>query len=136
MSLKVKEYESRISRIEAKLFSVPCKLVMDDYYGRRGSTWVSPTFFSGPKVYKMCLAIHNNSGRDGKYLQIFVHLRKGEYDDQLNWPFQGRVKVQIMNWDGNNITNSVIFDDDAIERGAANRVTRKDGKSLGWYSLK
>ena len=33
MTLKCEEYESRIARLEAKLFCPPCNLIMDDYYG-------------------------------------------------------------------------------------------------------
>ena len=134
MSSKIEEYESRISRLEAEMFCPPCKLVMDDYYGRTGTVWLSLPFFSSPDGYKMCLAVHNNTGRDGKYLTIFVHLRKGNYDSQLYWPFQGRVKIEIMNWDGNNMTNCVIFDQEAFAQGAADRVTHTDGKGIGWYN--
>ena len=44
----------------------------------------------------------------GKYLRIAVHIQRGEFDNQLQWPFKGKVTVQaynstIKNW-SNNLT--------------------------------
>ena len=38
----------------------------------------------------------------GTHLSLCVHLLKGEYDDQLQWPFNANITVQLLNWSGDN----------------------------------
>lgn len=64
------------------------------------SEQISKPFYShGDQGYKFALFVYPN-GRDnysGKSVSVFVHLMKGEYDSQLNWPFRGTIVVQILN---------------------------------------
>ena len=63
----------------------------------------SPPFLTHNRGYKMCLKVYCN-GNDqskGKWLSIYAYLMKGEYDDFLEWPFNGRVTVEIRNLTGN-----------------------------------
>ena len=50
------------------------------------------------------LMVNANGGGSGKgtHLSLFVHLLKGEYDDQLQWPFNANITVQLLNWSGDN----------------------------------
>ena len=64
-------------------------------------------FYSFPKGYKFSITIYPNGTRKcrGTHLSIYVGLLRGEYDDQLQWPFQGAVFVELYNcvtnsWDG------------------------------------
>ena len=44
-------------------------------------------------------AVHTNrwaEGRD-KCIAVYVHLMQGEFDDKLEWFFQGDVHVQLLN---------------------------------------
>ena len=43
----------------------------------------------------------DGSGR-GTHLSLYVFLLKGEYDDQLQWPFNANITVQLLNWSGDN----------------------------------
>ena len=54
------------------------------------------SFFSHPGGYKMVLTIQPNERRD-THVSISVHLVPGEFDDQLRWPFNGRITVQAYN---------------------------------------
>ena len=58
----------------------------------------SPAFYTSFPGYKMYLRINLN-GVDsgvGKYIALFVHMMQGDYDDDLEWPFTGRITVTIL----------------------------------------
>ena len=60
--------------------------------------WYSPGFYTSPGGYKMCLNIVAN-GNDGKgtHVSCFIFLMSGEYDNILEWPFQGEVTIELLN---------------------------------------
>ena len=45
----------------------------------------------------MCLSVFANGVGKGKDtdVSVFANLMRGEYDDHLNWPFLGKVVVQL-----------------------------------------
>ena len=51
--------------------------------------WYSPPFYTHHEGYKMCVRIYTNSysKRKGEYTSVCIHLMKGEFDDELKWPF-------------------------------------------------
>ena len=61
--------------------------------------WYSSPFYTHPFGYKMCLGVDANGWGDGKgtHVSVFVYLMKGEFDDDLKWPFQGSVILQLCN---------------------------------------
>ena len=64
------------------------------------SRWYSLPFYSRDKGYKLQLKVVANGSGSGKetHLSLFVYLLKGEYDDQLQWPFNANITVQLLNW--------------------------------------
>ena len=51
----------------------------------------------------MLRVVVNGSGSGkGTHLSLYVNLLKGEYDDQLQWPFNATITVQLLNWSGDN----------------------------------
>ena len=66
------------------------------HYRMNSYMFKGDSFFSHPGGYKMVLTIQpNGSGeRRGTHVSISVHLVPGEFDDQLHWPFNGRITVQ------------------------------------------
>ena len=62
--------------------------------------WHSPCFCTDPNGYKMCLCVdaHDGSGPGrGTHLSVTVCLMRGDFDDQLKWPFRGKVTIKLMN---------------------------------------
>ena len=41
----------------------------------------------------------NGTGK-GTHVSIYGYLMKGDYDDELNWPFNADVVLDILNWKG------------------------------------
>lgn len=59
----------------------------------------SPGFYTGKPGYKLCLRMHiqlPNAQRCANYISIFVHTMQGEYDSHLPWPFQGTIRLSIL----------------------------------------
>ena len=67
-------------------------------YKRDDDYWYSPHFYTHPQGYKMCLKINANRDSVGQstHLSVRVCFMKGEFDDQLKWPFQGEVIIQLL----------------------------------------
>lgn len=66
---------------------------------RDNEQWYSPSFYTHPKGYKMCLKVYPNGDGPGKNTHVLVSVRlmQGEFDSYLKWPFRGSVSVQLLN---------------------------------------
>ena len=73
--------------------------------------WYSDPVYSHFGGYKMCLRIDPNGYDSGKgtHVSVFVHLMKGDNDDNLKFPFKGRIVVSLLNQleDKNHFTSEV-----------------------------
>ena len=80
----------------------PCTRTLYNYtaYKRTDSRWYSQPFYSSHKGYKLQLSVVANGAGSSKgtHLTFGVHLMKGEYDDELSWPFNGSISIQLVNW--------------------------------------
>ena len=87
----------------------PCTRTLTRYseYKKTNSKWHSLPFYSSDKGYKLKLCVYANGCGSGKgtHLSLYVYLLKGEYDDQLQWPFNANITVQLLNWSGDNSHN-------------------------------
>ena len=63
------------------------------------SDFYSPPFYTHKGGYKMCIRVYaNGSGKgEGSHISVFANLMKGDYDDNLEWPIQGKVTVTLLN---------------------------------------
>ena len=97
--------------------------------------WFSPPFYTHPQGYKMCLRVDVNGDGKGKGtpVSVFAYLMRGEFDDLLEWPFRGRVVIQLCNQlqdkyhRGHTIDFSETTDDRIISR-----VTSGERAQGGW----
>ena len=122
----------------APVFVPPPDIVMTDFEkrNRAGDIWYSPdTFYSHMGGYKMGLRVDANGCGDGEatHVSIFCHLNRGEYDDQLKWPFRGVITIQLLNQsrDEGHWEKTVNFDDTVSGR-CAGRVVGKERATIGW----
>ena len=108
----------------------PGELFLTNFEQRKRSDeeWYSPPFYSHPYGYKMCLRVHCNGKSSGKgsHVSVFVHLMRGEFDEQLKWPFRGSITVQLLNQErrrhGGHCSKTVYFNDRS-PTGAGSRVS-------------
>ena len=58
----------------------------------------SPPFYSHIGGYKLSVRVRVNGGRlKGWYMSVYLFMMRGEYDDDLEWPFKGAVTIQLLN---------------------------------------
>ena len=103
-------------------------------YKRDNEYWHSPHFYTHDRGYKMCLRVIANGDTGGKstHLSIRICFMKGEFDDELKWPFRGDVTIQLLSQKDENHCVKVIPFKDAIAK-ASNRVVGRQHseKALG-----
>ena len=63
----------------------------------------SPSFYTSPFGYKVCLRINLNGvgNGEGKHVALFVHMVQGDYDDTLDWPFTCKFTLSILDQSDN-----------------------------------
>ena len=71
--------------------------IRDAKIGRITSIY-SPPFYTGRNGYKMCIRAYLNGdgSGEGTHLSIFFVLMKGEYDPLLQWPFDHKVSLVLV----------------------------------------
>ena len=115
--------------------------VMTDFekHKNEGDRWFSPPFYSHTGGYKMCLCVYANGLGDGEYthVSVFVHLMRGEYDDQLKWPFRGDITIQLLNQsrDEERWEKTVVVDDRASDKYAGRVVRKERAPGLGYHQF-
>ena len=80
-------------------------ILMSEFEQQRmnNEQWYSPVFCTHEQGYQFRLRVDANGWCSGDAVAVVVSLVKGDHDDELEWPFQGVITVQILN----HITNSV-----------------------------
>ena len=75
------------------------KMVEFEALKESDTTWYSPDFYTHLGGYKLFLEVDANGCNDSKctHVSYFINLMPGEYDDTLEWPFQGEVTVELLN---------------------------------------
>ena len=59
--------------------------------------FLSP-FYTHTRGYKLSLVVHTNGYGiyTGTHMSVGICIMKGEFDDDLQWPFQGEITVQLL----------------------------------------
>ena len=100
--------------------------------------WYSSGFYSSSGGYKICLCVDVNGCGEalGTHLSCYVCLMSGEYDDTLEWPFQGVVTVELLNQleDKNHHLKTTVFND-ITPNSSKQRIIGKD-YGVGFGQLK
>ncbi len=79
----------------ASIFKIP------SFKEKKGNNveFLSNPFYTHPRGYKMVISIDANGYGDNKgtHVSVWVYLMRGEYDDQLEFPFKGTIKFELLN---------------------------------------
>lgn len=104
--------------------------------------WRSSGFYSHIGGYKMCLLVTPSSDVDtdqeGKYLGVYLQMLAGEYDNQLEWPFYGRVRIRMLNqlFDGEHVERELLkeasYQEEGFSLSMVSRVSPEKGASHVW----
>lgn len=101
-------------------------------------SWRSFGFYSNPGGYMMCLEVHPNGyGDNNNHVSCFVRLLPGDFDERLEWPFQGEVKIELLNQleDARHHNNIITFGEATPEPCKA-RVEEGTQYGKGWGNPK
>ena len=90
-----------LAQLSPPIFIPPSPMLMDGFERKKlgNVTWCSPSFYSHVGGYKMRLVLNANGwgSGEGTHVGVGVKMMRGEFDDRLQWPFKGEVKVQLIN---------------------------------------
>ena len=102
----------------------PMEFIISDYHKKKEANeeWISSPFYTHNRGYKFCLSVYPNGNLEGRdsHLSVYAQLMKGEYDDDLEWPFEKDISIELLNWreDENDYSDTISF----------NRHNDPDGK--------
>jgi hypothetical protein len=100
----MKHMESAVTIMHNHVGLVPVSFTMPNFQQKKilSSSWYSPSFYTNPRGYKMCLSIYANSWGDneGSHVGVALFMMPGDYDDILKWPFRGEITIQLLNQRG------------------------------------
>ena len=87
-------------------------------------SYYSPPFYTHPGGYKVCFSIDCNGADTGKgtHLSATAVLMAGENDDDLKWPFQGQITLQLVNWAGDHSHVTHVCDFGKAAKECSERV--------------
>ena len=80
----------------------PMEFIISDYHEKKEANeeWFSSPFYTHNRGYKFRLIVYpNGSGTgSGSHLSVYAELMRGEYDNELEWPFEVDIRVELLNW--------------------------------------
>ena len=119
------------------VFVPPSTFIMTNFSHLKdnGKGWYSPPFYSHIGGYKMCLRVDANGWGDGTGTHVSAanYLMRGEYDDDLLWPFRGEITFQLINRraDEGHVEYTTPFNDSVPDKVAC-RVMEGERVPRGW----
>ena len=119
----------------AQPVAVICMPHFDDHR-TNNRCWYSTPFLSQPKGYKMCLRVDANgiAASHGTHVSVFICLMQGEHDEELVWPFRGKITVELLNQihDSNHHRGTVQFDSQQNDECNSRVTSVVSGTGRGW----
>ena len=86
--------------------------------------WYSPPFYTHHRGYKMCLLVYSNGEPSlGTHVSVYIYLKRGEFDDDLKWPFRGDIEVSLIDQDEKRHYSQTIGFTEDLPDNHAGRVT-------------
>ncbi len=84
-------WKNKVDKSESTVFKVTEFSNNERFY--------SPSFYTSPNGYNLDIEVHANHEGDGEgsHVSVYVYIIKGKYDDELNWPFVGKVTIELLN---------------------------------------
>ena len=132
----VDEIKSHRDSLHTHVNIVPVHLVLNEFVAKRKAKgmWYSRPFYSSCRGYRMCLVVYPNGHKSGEntHISVYIRLVSGDFDNQLDWPFQGSVYVSLMDQrdDDDHWVEKIEFNEEPIP-GSSPEV-KKGTKNTEW----
>ena len=96
---EIRQLKTKVKDVERQIKLPPIDFVMKDFQNHLywEDQWFSEPFYTHERGYKMCLSVFANGigQAEGEYISVFANVTRGEFDDELDWPFQGYIEVEM-----------------------------------------
>ena len=131
--------KDEVRMLKAHVEVAPVQLELNEYTSKKenGAVWTSRPFYTHLQGYKMCLLVYVNGDGDddsvAAHVSIYTEVMCGEFDHQLNWPFQGSLVVTLIDHEGEEhwIKDNVFIYDEETPKECSSRVINGD-ENEGW----
>ena len=106
------------------------------FYGEKSEdqTFYSPSFYTSPQGYHMKMRVDPNGcgASKGTHISVYAKVLDGKYDDDITWPFQGKVTLDLLNQleNTNHYTRNILSGGPGNE-DKYNKHMRPGGTGLG-----
>ena len=114
----------------------PMEFIISNYSEKKEANekWHSSPFYIHNRGYKFCLQVYPNGygTGSGTHITVGAALMRGEYDNELEWPFEGYIRVELLNWraDKNHHSYAIPFNRNNDPVGTSTyRVTNRETAS-------
>ena len=127
-----------LKAIQSHVPICPINITFYEFEQRRimNNTWYSPPFYTHLKGYKICLAVDANGKGEGmgKSVSVFLHMMRGQFDDELQWPFRGRFTIKLLSQLESISTDETYMYhfDFSTHNHTTNRVVDNEMSAKGW----
>lgn len=122
--------KTQIRELHTHLWVMPVNIKLDGFASRKsaGKDWSSHPFYTHLRGYKICLSVCCNGDQNGAgtHVSVYMFLKSGEYDDELNWPFHRSITVRLVDQKEGNKHH-----DDTVRFSAAPDVCTKRRVEMG-----
>lgn len=94
--------ELQVAAVETRLTpSPPFFFTISNFhcYQKMDFHWDSQPFYTHPRGYKFHMTVypHGTNRCKGSHLSVYASITRGEYDDELEWPFKGVICIDVYN---------------------------------------
>ena len=129
------EHHLKLAMQQLATQTCPTVIKMDKFQIHKDTSaeWYSPPFYSHPGGYKMCLNVDANGNGKGTHVSVFLSMMRGENDDNLVWPFQGKVTFTLLNQlEDKDHREDMLLYDEYVDKDNNSRVTDGERGSGGY----
>ena len=115
---------------------VPVVIKMKEYSRAKlqNKTLHSDIMYTGNRGYSLCFSVIPSGKYEGSntHLSAYLYLMKGPYDDQLAWPFTGKVNISLLNQmaDEEHVSKTWTYTGRYAEKYGSRVTDGKYGKGL------
>ena len=145
-NLRIQDLEKEVESLKSQQLEIrthirltPIHFFITDFSSKKRNkkVWNSPPFYTHPHGYKLCIDVDVNgcSEGEGTHISIYVHLMRGEFDNQLKWPFCGRAIVQLLSQEDDNHVSTETNFGKVVHLGGGVRLTQQN-MGDGWGTPK
>ena len=126
-----------IEMLQSNSSVLPVTILLNEYDKRKSKGdmgWTSPPFYTHQRGYFMCLWVDVGGNGQGKgiYISVFLSLLKGDYDNNLSWPFKGSIAIKLLNQSDKTHHTEVIKYHDSTPKASAGRIMEEGKKAKPW----